>query len=111
MRMKKWGFSVSKKTTDIVCYLSPVGFILAFLLGDRTFSRFHMNQSLVLILTTIILEILGKVSEYIPLLGLLVQIILAFLNFVVFLIWLSAIWSAIQGREKPMAILGGIHLM
>lgn len=104
---------MSKKATDIVCYLSPLGFILAFLLGDRTFSRFHMNQSLVLILTDIILGLIGRITEWIPffITGLLAQILVVFLSFVAFLIWLKAIWSAIRGVETPMPLLGGIHLI
>lgn len=104
---------MSKKTTDILCYLTPLGFVLAFLLGDRSFSRFHMNQSLVLIVTDIILGIVGRITEWIPffIMGLLCQILLVFCSFVVFLIWLKAIWSAIQGEEVPMPVLGGIHLM
>lgn len=102
---------MSKKATDIVGYLSPLGFILAFLLGDRENARFHLNQSLVLVVADIILGLLQRVAGWIPLLGILVRILLGCVTFGVFLIWLSAIISAIRGEEKPMPILGGIRLI
>lgn len=39
---------MSKRTTDIVAYLTWIGLIVAFLAGDRRNSRFHLNQALVL---------------------------------------------------------------
>lgn len=102
---------MSKKATDIVAYLSPLGFIIAFLAGAREESRFHLNQALVIVLVDLILGVLKKIVEHIPLLGTLIGIVLTLLTFVVFVIWLFAIISAIKGEEKPMPILGSIKLI
>lgn len=39
---------MSKRTTDVVAYLSWIGLLVAFVAGDRGASRFHLNQSLVI---------------------------------------------------------------
>ena len=39
---------MNKQTTDIVAYLSWPGLLIAFFIGDRYGSRFHLNQSLVI---------------------------------------------------------------
>ena len=39
---------MDKRTTDIVCYCTWVGLLIAVLAGNREASRFHLNQSLVL---------------------------------------------------------------
>ena len=50
---------MSKKTTDIVAYITWIGLIVALLVGDRQGSRFHMNQALVIWLV-------GSVGSFLP---------------------------------------------
>ena len=55
---------MNKRTTDVVAYLSWIGLLIAFLIGDRYGSRFHLNQSLVIWIAA---TVLGIVSRWIPL--------------------------------------------
>lgn len=102
---------MSKKATDIVCYLSPIGFIIAFLVGARQESRFHLNQSLVIIVVDLVLGVLQTILGYIPLLGGILSGLVSLVLFALFVIWLIAIIGAIKGEEKPAPILGGIKLI
>lgn len=34
---------MNKKTTDVVAYLTPIGFFISYFLGTREESRFHLN--------------------------------------------------------------------
>lgn len=102
---------MSKKATDIIAYLSPIGFIIAFLVGNREESRFHLNQALVLIVVSLVLGVAGKIVGIIPLLGTILNIVLGFLNFIVFVLWLIGLMGAIQGREKAVPILGHVKLL
>ena len=36
------------KTTGIVAYITWIGLVLAFVLGDREGAKFHLNQALVI---------------------------------------------------------------
>lgn len=102
---------MNKKTTDVVTYLSPIGFIIAFLVGSREESRFHLNQSLVLILATIVTSILDAVLGKLPLVGTIVSIVLGFVDFVLFVLWFIGILRAGKGSEEPIPLLGGISLL
>ena len=39
---------MNKKTTDMVAYITWIGLLVAFIIGDRENSKFHLNQALVL---------------------------------------------------------------
>ena len=103
----KGGFSMNKKATDIVAYLSIVGWLVAYFAGDRGESRFHLNQGLVLAIGEIILSIAGKLFHGSILLSLVVWLA----DVLLFVVWLTAFVSACKGEEKPMPILGGIQIL
>lgn len=96
---------MNKKTTDIVAYLSIIGWLVSYFAGTREESRFHLNQGLVLAISEIILSILGKLFS--GLLGWLVGIA----SILLFVLWLTAFVPACKGEEKPMPILGGIQIL
>ena len=95
---------MDKKTTDIVAYLTWVGLIIAFIIGDRENSKFHLNQSLVIWLVS---TICGMVAV-IPLLGTLISVVGGIFCFVC---WFIGFIGAIQGTEKPVPVLGQIKLL
>ena len=46
---------MSKKATDIVAYITWIGWIVAFCAGTKQESKFHLNQALVIWLGFIVL--------------------------------------------------------
>ena len=102
---------MNKKTTDIVAYLTPLGFIIAFLVGTKTESRFHLNQALVLILAEVLVEIVDAILEHIPLVNVVASILLAIVAIGLFVLWIMGLVSAIKGEEKPVPVLGEIQLL
>ena len=102
---------MSKKTTDIVAYLTPLVLILAFVLGDREHSRFHLNQALVLTLTNILLSVIIRICSYIPLVRIVTSAVGGLLGLVLFIFWIIGFASAISGTEKKVPILGEIELL
>lgn len=85
------------KTTGIVAYLTWIGLLIAFLAGDKENAKFHINQSLVLVLATI-------VCGFIPFLGWAAEIF-------ILVCWIIAFVGAIQGVEKEMPLLGKIKII
>lgn len=102
---------MNKKATDIVAYLSPVGLILAYILGDRENSKFHLNQALVLTLADILLSVVVRIFSYIPLVRILTAAIGGLLGLVLFVFWIIGFASAISGTEKRVPVLGVIELL
>jgi len=93
---------MNKRTTDIVAYLTWIGLVIALIAGDRENCKFHLNQALVI-------DIFGLLSS------------VSFLGWTKFIGWLWGIFitvcwvigliAAINGEEKPIPLLGGIHLL
>lgn len=102
---------MSKKTTDIVAYLTPLGLILAFIFGDRGNSRFHLNQALVLCIAEILVGVAERVFHVIPLVGWLGGLVCGIIGLILFIFWIIGIAAAISGTEKKIPVLGEISLL
>ena len=101
---------MSKRTTDIVSYLTWIGLVVAFLAGDRRGSRFHLNQALVLTVCGVIWTIVYRVISF----GLLTGImgaLNALVTVVLLVLTIMGLVNAIQGEEKPLPLIGGITLL
>ncbi len=88
---------MNKRTTDIVAYLTWVGLLIAFIMGDRENCKFHINQSLVIWLT-------GTVLGWIPIVRAFAGIFCAICVFI-------GIVSAYQGQEREVPLIGQIRLL
>jgi len=102
---------MDKKTTDIVAYLTWVGLVIAYVMGDRSGSRFHINQSLVIWLAGTLAGIAGKLLGWIPLLGGLVGLLVAAVELFCVFCWFVGIVGAVKGEERSAPVLGQIHLL
>ncbi len=94
---------MDKKVTGIIAYITIIGWLIAYLAGDKEGAKFHLNQALVLCITNIILGILG----YIPIIGFVAGI----LQIVVFVFFVVGIIYAAQGQDKELPIIGKIQLL
>lgn len=90
------------KTIAIVAYLTVIGLVVALVMNNEKkdpFSTFHIRQSLGLVLTSIALSLINVI----PILGWIVSLIGAF---VLLYMWVVGLLNAVNGREKPVPILG-----
>lgn len=94
---------MSKKTTDIVAYITWIGWIVAFCAGTKQESKFHLNQALVIWLINIILAILANIP--------VVNIVAGILSIVMFVFWIIGLVGACQGKEKELPLIGGIKIL
>lgn len=102
---------MSKKLTDIVAYITPLGLILAFVFGDREGSRFHLNQALVLVLASLIMDVIRRLIGWLPLVGWMARLVIGALGIGLFVLWLIGLLSALGGTEKKVPVLGEIQLL
>lgn len=84
------------KTTSIVGYLTWIGFLVAILAGDKEGAKFHLNQSLVIIL-------FGLLS-IIPCIGWIWGIFMI-------VCWVMGLIAAINQEEKEVPLIGKIRLL
>lgn len=84
------------KSTGVISYLTLIGWFVAYFTGDRDGAKFHMNQSLVIYL----FSLLG----IIPCIG---QLWLIFL----LVCWIIGLIAAINGEEKEVPLIGSIRIL
>ena len=101
---------MSKKTTDILAYITPIGLIIAFLAGDRENRKFHLIQGLVLWIASILVSAVDRILDGIPVLGTLIGILALICDIALFVFWIMGLVSACKGTEKKVPVLGDIQL-
>ena len=99
---------MDKKITGIVAYLTIVGWLVAYLAGDKNGAKFHLNQALVIALAEIILYLVGGILAFIPIIGWIVSSVLSILLFVC---WIIGLIGAIKGENKKVPLIGGIQIL
>jgi len=87
---------MDKKVTGIVAYLSWIGLIIAFAAGDKEGAKFHINQSLVIMLFML--------ASIIPVIGWIWSIFMC-------VCWFIGFIGALKDEEKPIPLLGGIKII
>ncbi len=94
---------MDKKVTGIVAYISIIGWLIAFLAGDKEGAKFHLNQALIVDLAIIICAALTRI----PLVGLVFVLVSIFL----FVCWIIGLVAAIKEEEKEIPLLGAIKIL
>ena len=73
---------------------------------DSPFAKFHANQSLVLFLFVVAVNIIGAI---IPFLGWFIVLPIGSIMAIVF--WIMGIMNAANGKMKELPMIGGIHIL
>lgn len=97
---------MNKNIIAAVGYFTWIGFMIAFIMGDKNdpFVRHHLNQALVIDLAGLI----AGVFAVIPLLGALVA---AVVNIAGLVLDVMGAISAYRGSTEPLPYIGDIHII
>lgn len=87
------------------------GWLVAFLAGDKEGAKFHLNQSLVLMIGMTVLPIVSAVVGFIPVVGFIVMLVAGLCSLVLLAFWIVGLVGAIKGEEKSVPIIGNIQLL
>ena len=93
---KAAGEKLSAKVTNVLSYITWIGFLIAYFVGDREKCMFHLNQGLVL-------NIFGLLM-FIPIVGWIARI-----GYIVLMI--LGVVNASSDADKPLPLIGGIKLL
>lgn len=99
---------MDQKTTSWVSYITFIGWIVAYLAGDKEGAKFHLNQSLIIWLGYLIMFIASKLLIFIPIIGWLVA--LAAYVFL-FVMWIMGLIYAINQEEKELPLIGKLKIL
>lgn len=97
-----------------VSYLTIIGWIIALVMYNdsqksNTLVKFHLKQSLALMLAGIAFWVVLLVLAFIPILGWLVAVVITPIFYILFfVIWILGLVYAAQGQEKHLPIIGKI---
>ena len=105
------GQKMDAKVTGIVSYLSWIGWIIAFFAGDKEGAKFHLNQSLVIMIGMTVLSILSVVAGVIPVVGLIISLVVGILSLALFVFWIMGLIAACKQEEKAVPVIGIIQLL
>ena len=111
MAMRKGQKKMDAKITGIVSYISWVGWLIAFLAGDKEGAKFHLNQSLVLMICITVLSIISAIAGYIPVVGVIITIVVGVCSLVMLVFWIMGLVAACKEEEKALPIIGNIQLL
>ena len=94
------------KTAGIVCYITLIGWLIAYFAlynKDRdSFSAYHLRQTLLLHIFMFILNILSFMSLW----GWTASIVVTVLGIILFFMWLIGLFYAVNGKMKPVPLVG-----
>lgn len=94
---------MDKRATGIVAYISIVGWLIAYLAGDKDGAKFHLNQGLVL---NIVSLVCGAVS-WLP----IVNIVSGIISLVIFVFMIMGIVYAAKEEDKELPLIGAIKIL
>ena len=92
------------KVTGIIAYLTLIGWLIAYLAGDKEGAKFHLNQALVLAICNIANIIVGMI----PLIG---GILSSIISIIILIFAILGIVYAAQDQEKELPIIGSIKIL
>ena len=99
----------AKKLWGIVGYIFPILFFIPLVMDDlksNSYSRFHANQQLVLLLAAVIVNIVGGI---IPILGWFIILPLGTIFLIVLVV--MGIINVINDKKKSLPLIGRIEII
>lgn len=102
---------MNKKTTDIIAYITIVGWLVAYFAGTREESKFHLNQGLLVGLLMLALAVIARVLSIIPIIGWLAGIVIWLLDLGLLALAIIGIVNAANGREERLPVIGAFQLL
>ncbi|MFW6026713.1 MAG: DUF4870 domain-containing protein [Candidatus Woesearchaeota archaeon] len=104
MANKKTRLGIQENLEGLLCYIGAwvTGIIFLIIEKENQFVRFHAMQSLI---TFLGLFVIGIVSGFIPIIGVIINLLLSPLGLI---LWLYLMYQAYQGKEYELPIVGKI---
>ena len=98
---------MNKFLTSILAYITIIGWVVAFFLGDREGAKQHLNQALVLGICEIAFGVIFKILAFVPFMGFISWI----LGIVLSICWLWGLVTAVLGIDMPIPVIGSIKIL
>lgn len=90
------------KTAAILAYITIIGWIAAFVMNNEKknpYASYHLRQGLGIFLT-------GFIFSFVNIIPLLGQVVFLVGIIGLFILWITGLMNALNGKEKPVLLLG-----
>lgn len=100
---------MTNKTLSILCYVTIIGWIIAYVKHKDTHPRndllsYHLRQGLGFFILSLVVNLaLGIITVAIPALG-----ALNYIGILLFILWVFGIINAVNEQKKPIPLIGRI---
>ncbi len=106
---------MDKKITGIVSYITIIGWLVAYLIGDKVGAKKHLNQGLVLGVVQLFMWVAGAIIMFVlgwlPVIGWLLGLILEIIGILIFAVQIYGIYLAAIDSEKSIPVVGSIIVL
>ena len=96
------------KTAGVVCYITLIGWLIAYFAlykkGSSYFAAFHLRQTLLLHIIAFIMNILAFLSLW----HLFPEIVVWILSGILFILWVVGLFNAASEKTKPLPVIGNV---
>lgn len=94
---------MDKKATGIVAYITIIGWLIAYIAGDKEGAKFHLNQGLVLSIAMLVVSAISWVP--------VIRIFSGILSLILFIFMIMGIIYAAKEEDKELPLIGGVKLL
>ena len=102
---------MDKKITGIVSYITIIGWLIAFFVGDKEGAKQHLNQGLLLALIELACSVAGSILAFIPIVNLIAGIVFGLVGVCTFVLAIIGIYYAATDKNEALPFIGGITLL
>lgn len=98
-----------ENTVAIVSYITLIGWIVALVLHGNKKTKmgaFHSRQTLGIFIIGIGLAIVNTMFAFIPVIGILFNVVFGLAGLGLFVFWILGLVSAVNGEMKPLPFIG-----
>ena len=99
---------MDKKITGIIAYIGFIGWLVAYLAGDKEGAKFHLNQALVVAIFGIVCSVAVFVLGFIPVVGGIIGLVVSILPLVAMIM---GIVFAAQDKEQGIPVIGTFKIL
>jgi uncharacterized membrane protein len=96
---------MDKKVTGILAYITIIGWVIAYVAGDKEGAKFHLNQGLVVGVIGLIIGLVGRIPIW------FFMIISSLLSIALLIFVILGIIYAAQDQDKELPFIGSIKLL
>ena len=97
---------MDKKLTSLLAYVTFIGWIIAFVAGDKEGAKFHLNQGLTVALLELAVVVIGLVFGWIPVVKIISGILCGLIWVASVLLSVLGIFNVLENKEAELPFVG-----